>query len=700
MKRSNVGALLRKELQGYFAQPLLYTVGAVFLLLAGYYFYSDLVFFVTFGFGQNIFENFFQLLFVDLRLVLLLTVPLLTMRLFAEERKLATIELLFTYPLSDLAIFLAKLLACIAAALALLGATWAFLAYLYHLQPFALGPLLAGYLGLVLLASSFVAWGAFVSSLTDSQVVAAMGTIGFLLLLWILSWNEAAANSETLPWLTRISMFDHFEGFSRGVIETKDLVYFVSVIVLTAAASLESLGARTWRKGAPLRSVIGMTGLVVALVFAGALAERDNVRFDLTPQRRYTLSPHARRIIEHLPSDVEVVAFVRAGDPRNREIADLLGRIAEVSPRVHARVVDVNKNPAMARRYGADVYGAVVVESGGKRRIFNSAREELLVGAMLEVTRPRPKVIYFVTGHDERSPLDRDRENGLNLLANELGNEAYEVREVDLSGGVPPDATVVVVAGGKAPWSPVDLVALEHWMDRGGRLLGLLDPLSAPTLAAWLAEHGVAPLADVVLDPENRLFGGEGVSIEARPVAAQESDGANDPAPRSIATTLDQGVILSLARSLQLDHQAVPLLESGAQSWATRSLDRAERGFAIFDGSRDVHGPLVVAAAREWPVEGSPARPARAVVVGDSDCATNAFIEMLGNKDFVQNAISWLADEDDLIALRPRRKEIGREQFFLSAGQAQTALLLGVVYAPGAALLAALAILARRRLKR
>jgi len=692
-----IGALLAKELHGLFAQPLLYVVGTFFLLLAGYYFYTDLVFFVTFGFGENIFENFFQLLFVDIRLVLLVTTPLLTMRLFAEERKLGTIELLFTYPLLDSEIYLAKFLACAAAAIALLAATSGTLVYLYRLQPFPIAPVLAGYGGLALMALSFVAIGLLLSTLTDNQVVAAMSTLGILLLLWVLSWNEPSPDAGPIAWLARLSMFDHFEGFSRGVIETQDFVYFACVVAFASAAALQVLAARAWRGNRLAPTVVGLAGFLVALAFASALGDRHNVRFDLTPQKRFTLSPHARRIVERLPRDVELVAFVRSGNPANATTIDLLERIAAASPRVHQRVVDVNRNPAIARRYGVDAYGAVVVESEGKRRAFSQPREALLVGAMLDLTRREPIAIGFVEGHGEGTPEDNDRQSGFSALANALSEEGDLVRPASVSRLVPGDPTVLVVIGGREPWSPDEVAALDAWMRRGGRLLALLDPLAAPQLSTWLATVGVAPRQDVVLDPENRLYGGEGVSIEARPSERGGADAPGAASARLIVDTLDHGVLLSFARSLGVGEVAVPLLESGERSWATTDLDYAERGFASFDGSRDVAGPLDVAAAREWTsAEGG--RPSRLVVVGDADFASNGFIDFLSNRDFVLNAASWLAGDDDLIALRTRRKEIGRQQFFLSAGQARTALWIGVGVLPAASALVAAALLLRRRI--
>jgi hypothetical protein len=697
--RERLRALLSKEMHALFAQPLLYVVGAVFLLLSGYYFYSDLVFFVTFGFGENIFENFFQLLFVDLRLVLLLTVPLLTMRAFAEERKLGTIELLFTYPVRDGEIYLAKLLACSAAVLALLAATAGSLVYLHSLEAFPVAPVVAGYAGLALMAISFAAWGLFLSSTTDNQVVAAMSTLGTLLLLWVLSWNEPSPDAGPVAWLARLSMFDHFEGFSRGIVETGDLTYFACLVAFASAAVLEVLGRRAWRGRRLAATLLGLLGLLVALSFVDALGERYNVRFDLTPQKRYTLSPHARRIVERLPRDVELIAFVRSGNPANAATIDLIQRIAEASPRVRPRVVDVNRNPSLARRYGVDAYGAVVVASGDERRVFSAAREELLVGAMLELTRATPTVVGFVTGHGEGSIGGGVRGSGFRSLAATLGDEGDSVRSIDLSAPAGDEPTVLVVLGGQGTWSAHEIDALDARLRAGGRLLALLDPGARPELDGWLASRGIRPLVDVVLDPDNRLHGGEGVSIEARAPTGPSSDAPGAASARLISDTLDHGVLLSFAGSLDIGSSVVALLESGDRSWATRDLDRAERGFASFDGSRDIRGPLVVAAARQWePVDG--AQPARLVVVADADFASNGFLDFLSNRDFVLNAVSWLAGEDDLVALRTRRKEMGREQFFLSAEQARIALLIAVVALPAASGLIALLLIFRRRVGR
>ena len=240
-------ALFRKELRSYFGGSLVYLVGAAFLAYTGYYFHSDLTYFVTFGFGVNIMENFWQLLFMDIRLVLIFAVPLLTMRLFAEERRLGTLELLLSYPLRDGALVAAKLGACVVVIACLLAATLVYPWLVFRIQPFDWTPLIAGYTGLLLLAIACAAYGVFISSLTDSQVLAGFLTSMPLLLLWLLSWNEAASASGSLPIVRSISMFNHFQPFSVGVIDARDVFYFGWAIAVCVWGTLRVLEARQWR---------------------------------------------------------------------------------------------------------------------------------------------------------------------------------------------------------------------------------------------------------------------------------------------------------------------------------------------------------------------------------------------------------------------------------------------------------------------
>jgi ABC-2 type transport system permease protein len=241
-------ALYKKEVRSYFVTPLFYVVATVFLSLCGWFFYSDLNFFNQFGIGMDILNNFYQLLFVDIATkAMTFTVPLLTMRLFAEERKLGTIELLFTYPLRDGEIVAGKYLAAATVFLIMLAGTFVYPLYLYTVQPYATGVVTSGYAGLVLLGLVFIAVGLFVSSLTDSQVVAGVFSLFLVGALWLMSWNEGAGSERLMNVVKAFSTFDHFWNFSKGVIDSSDVLYYLLLVVFFTILTLRVLESRRWR---------------------------------------------------------------------------------------------------------------------------------------------------------------------------------------------------------------------------------------------------------------------------------------------------------------------------------------------------------------------------------------------------------------------------------------------------------------------
>ena len=241
-------ALVRKELCSYFAGPLVYVVVGAFLWATGYQFYTTLNSYVTIGFGMNILEHFWQDFFVNhIGFYLLIVVPLFTMRLLAEERRLGTIELLYTFPLRDGEIMAAKFAACLVVFLIFLAGTLVYPAIVYAIQPFDPTPFVARYLGTLLFLAGCIACGLFVSSLTDSQVVASSCTFVILLLFWIITWNEAAVSSTLVTVLGQLSTFDHFFTFARGVIDLKDVTYFLLFIGFFLFLTLRSMESRQWR---------------------------------------------------------------------------------------------------------------------------------------------------------------------------------------------------------------------------------------------------------------------------------------------------------------------------------------------------------------------------------------------------------------------------------------------------------------------
>ncbi len=238
--------IFKREVKSYFTSLIAYVILFVFLIISGYYFYTDLALFVLWG-GASVQEGLWQYMFHDIRLILLLTIPLLTMRLFAEEKKLGTIELLFTYPFRDIEILLGKYLACLAVFSVMLACTVLYPVLLAVVYQVEVPPLVASYLGMFLLGASFIACGIMVSSLTENQIVAALITSGIILTFWFIDWNEAALSPTLAVVLHHFSFFEHFYNFVRGVIDTKDVIYFVLFTFFFLFLTLMSLESRRWK---------------------------------------------------------------------------------------------------------------------------------------------------------------------------------------------------------------------------------------------------------------------------------------------------------------------------------------------------------------------------------------------------------------------------------------------------------------------
>src|SRR6266403_2892260 len=238
--------LMRRELTAMCRTPLAAVLGAVFVGLTGYFFYSDVVFFVLVG-GANQSSGLWRFVFLDMQQRLLVLLPLLTMRLFAEERKLGTLELLWTYPVRDVEIIAGKFIACLTVVTLMLAGTAVYPLMLVRLYPVAAGPLVAGYLGLWMLAAAFVACGLFVSALTENQLLAGAATYGVLLFFWVVTWNEAAMNEVTRHLLLPFSLFDRFYTFALGAVDTGNVSYLVLFTVVFLCFTLFALDARRWR---------------------------------------------------------------------------------------------------------------------------------------------------------------------------------------------------------------------------------------------------------------------------------------------------------------------------------------------------------------------------------------------------------------------------------------------------------------------
>jgi ABC-2 type transport system permease protein len=252
----NVWIILKKELKSYFASPIAYLLMTMFAVIFGFFFWNAVGYFVNISFQatmsgrsfpMDVNEMIIRPLLMNTSVIGLFLIPLISMRLFAEEKRSGTIELLFTSPVRDLEIILGKWLAALILYACLLGISALNIAFLFAYGQPDWRPLLVGYLGLLLQAGSLLAVGAFISTTTRNQIIAGGVTFGACLLLWVLEW---VAGYETATWATvlgYLSVVRHFEPFSKGVVDTKDAVYFASLIFFGLFLTARSLESLRWR---------------------------------------------------------------------------------------------------------------------------------------------------------------------------------------------------------------------------------------------------------------------------------------------------------------------------------------------------------------------------------------------------------------------------------------------------------------------
>jgi gliding motility-associated transport system permease protein len=252
----NIWTIYRKELNSYFVSPIAYILLLMFALIFGFFFWNALGMFIYYGiesqmrgqmFPMNVNEQVIRPLLSNTSVVGLFFIPMITMRLFAEEKRNGTIELLATSPVRDAEVIVGKWLAAVTLYATMLLFTAMNFSFLFRYGNPDWKPLAIGYLGLLLQAGALLAIGTFVSTLTRNQIIAGAVTFGVCLLLWVLEW---VSGYETAAWarvLAYMSVITHYESFGKGVLATKDAIFYLTLIFLGLFLTARSMESLRWR---------------------------------------------------------------------------------------------------------------------------------------------------------------------------------------------------------------------------------------------------------------------------------------------------------------------------------------------------------------------------------------------------------------------------------------------------------------------
>jgi ABC-type uncharacterized transport system involved in gliding motility auxiliary subunit len=476
-------------------------------------------------------------------------------------------------------------------------------------------------------------------------------------------------------------------------------------LALNTGEARTAMGTRTARYGAGAAVMVLLAlGIVVA---ANAISLRHSVRWDFTENKRNSVSPQTIQVLRTLKAPVNAIAFFRSDTPGKKTAEDLLTQYATYSRgKFTWRLEDTDRAPALARQYGVESYGTVVLEGGaaGQTRTekVQDAEEEKLTNAIVKITRAGKRVVYVLKGHGEREIGSTDRA-GFSQAKEQMEKANYEVKDLFLARDpkIPDDAAIVVVPSPKTDLFPAELAALDGYIAKAGKVFFMAAPFQAETTMKYLTKYGIVVDEDVVieLNPIGQLFG-VGPLV---PVVGQYEPHPITKDMGGVMTLFPLTRSVSVAKALPKGVQASPLAQTSRQSWGETDKNVFQTGKATPDPNEKT-GPLSVAmvatvdAQPDPKAEGDAAKKppkARIVVVGTADFASNQFLGAQGNRDFFLNVVSWLAEEEDLISIRA--KDPKQNPVVLTSGQSRLVLGLPLLVLPGAVLICGIGVILQRR---
>ena len=453
-------------------------------------------------------------------------------------------------------------------------------------------------------------------------------------------------------------------------------------------------------------SVIVVVAILVAINY---LAKRHNKRWDWTAARQYSLSDQTKKVLQGLQRPMQIRVFAKPDDfSRFRERLD---EYQYENNQLKVEYIDPERRPTLANQDKVVQMNTVVIEYDGRTERVTSDTEQALTNAIIKVIQGKQNKLYFVQGHGERSPDDSER-SGYSSIAGLLASENFATGKLVLAQQrqVPADATALVIAGPKDDFFPAEIDALKAYLAKGGKALFLIDPrerADSPALTnlvgllkEWSIEVGDNVVINVPVDVE--LKDGEAIDVKAL-ASLPNSDGTFVLAAKYDPHPIVQGFRVLTAYRLVRSVSAVAaggsgppaqnIVETTGTSWAETDIKRlSTSGQVAREPSKgDKPGPVSIAAAVSAAVSDAPpadpkAKPeprpeTRVAVFGDSDFGSNGLLGFQGNHNLFMNAVNWIAQQENLISIRPRDPEDRRVT--LTARQQSLIRLLAIFVIPG-----------------
>ncbi len=416
-----------------------------------------------------------------------------------------------------------------------------------------------------------------------------------------------------------------------------------------------------------------MTVLFIFLLgILNFIASRHPLRWDLSSSGAFTLSPETIALLKQLKQDVKILAFFPERGNATNSVRDLLENYRVASSKIQYEMIDPDKKPDLAQQHKVTEASMVLISGSETAKITEPSEQEVTT-ALIRLSRSKRKALYFVEGHGEHA-LDDTERSGYSAMKAALSDQGFVVHTLFLlSAAIPKDASVVIIAGPQSAFTDPERQKISDYLLAGGRLFLLWDPAMPAQLEPLLSAWNVQIKNDIIVDPASTLGG-------VFPVVVPGKSSYPDHA---ITRKFALATFYPLARSLLPIQEKEtgstpsfkPLVVTSAGTWSTTPQDEI-----TINPEKDTRGPLTLGAV----VQGNPLTPAspvpRLVIFGDSDFPTNAFARSAGNGDLFQNVVSWLAEEKDLISIRPRPAETST--LLLSRRQSEAFFAISVILLP------------------
>jgi ABC-type uncharacterized transport system involved in gliding motility auxiliary subunit len=429
------------------------------------------------------------------------------------------------------------------------------------------------------------------------------------------------------------------------------------------------------------------------IVFANYFALKNGGRMDLTKDKLFSISDQTKQILGTIEGEVEIIGFFKEVGLDRKEFVALANQYEKYSEKIKLQMVDPDKSPGLATRYGITEYSTVVlVRDNNNLKIVlsdplsdgirNTAEQEI-TNAIIKLSIDSKKTLYFLIGHGERDIKDASDVSGFGQLVNSVKDEGYEVSELLIRQNLdlPKYDSILVVAGPQKALLDSEISAIKNFIDEGGSAIFMLEPKGSSELVSFFAEYDIKVGDNIVIDPSSKLVGGGDVA----PIVAQYP-------PHKITTDFKFATLFPFVRTVGSASTESSNIESIAQtstySWAETNLSLFDQGQADFD-SGDTKGPVSVA------VVGELEKGNKIAVFGSVDFTSNRFLLFSGNKDFVLNTINWISGDENLITIRPKVAEQGK--FVLTDTQLKLFFAVTVILVPLIIIIAGVAIWWKRK---